>query len=62
MYVVCAMIEVPSHQSILTEVSIWSQASPLVICDGKSVSDYMGLMMSVSFYLFSTLSTISIAK
>jgi hypothetical protein len=63
MYVVCAMIQVASHQSILTEVSVRSQSSPLVICDGKSVSDYFGLIMSVSFrQLFSILSTISIAK
>jgi len=62
MYVVCAMIQVASHQSILTEVLVRSQAIPLVICDGKSVSEYFGQMMSVLFHLFSTLSTISIAK
>jgi len=62
-YVVCAMIQVVSHWSIITVVSVRSQASTLVICEGKSVSVYFGLIMSVSFHhLFSTPSTIFFPK
>ena len=62
-YVVCAMIQVVSRQSIITVVSVRSQASTLVICEGKSVSEYFGLIMSVSFHhLFSILSTIFFPK